>query len=154
MRITGTWMALLAAVVGLLASGCGGSGQASVEETTTDAGHRAQLVNAGLRPPTTCYLTVYMTDTSTRAQRRQLQTLMLESESVESVAFVSKQLALERLKRTRPQDARRMRLNLFPDTFEVIPRTHLDLYSLISGFARGVPGVANVRVAPSCDVTP
>src|SRR5688572_5045866 len=149
MRHSSTKAALLAAVVGLLAAGCGGSGGASAEATTT-AAEPARLVKAGLRPPRGCFLTVYLAESATAAQRRRVQSLMLASESVATVAYVPKALALKRLAQTKPDVARGMRLNLFPNTFEVVPRGRIDVISLIAGFAAGVPGVTNVRASVPC----
>ena len=149
---TRTQAALLAAVFGLLAAGCGGSSGASEEETTTVA-EPARLVKAGLRPPGGCFLAVYLAETATAAQRRRVQLLMLSSDSVATVAYVPKAIALKRLAQRKPDVARGMRLNLFPNTFEVVPRTRLAVYSIIAGFAAGVPGVTNVRASVPCGST-
>jgi hypothetical protein len=152
MRHTRKLATVLAAVAGLLASGCGGSSGAS-EETTTTAAEPARVVKAGLRPPAGCFLTVYLGEPASVPQRRQVQSLMLSSDGVETVAYVPKALALKRLAQRKPDVARGMRLNLFPNTFEVVPRTRLDVYSIIAGFAAGVPGVTNVRASVPCGST-
>ena len=152
MRHTRKMAAVLAAFAGLLAAGCGGSSGASEEETTA-AAEPARLVKAGLRPPTGCFLTVYLGETATAAQRGRVQSLMLSSDGVATVAYVRKALALKRLAQRKPDVARGMRLNLFPNTFEVVPRTRLDVYSIIAGFAAGVPGVTNVRASVPCGST-
>ena len=153
MRHTRKRATVLATVAGLLAAGCGGSSGAPEEETTTAAAEPARLVKAGLRPPTGCFLTVYLGETATAAQRRRAQSLMLSSDGVATVAYVRKALALKRLAQRKPDVARGMRLNLFPNTFEVVPRTRLGVFSIIAGFAAGVPGVTNVRASVPCGST-
>jgi len=145
-----TRLALVAAVSGLLLAGCGGSGAGSGEATTTEADVFARVVKAGLAPPPGCYLTVYMADGATARQTARVQRLMVTSKRVEEVSYVPKQLAFKRFAKARPVIASRMRRNLFPDSFEVVPRTRLDVYGIILDFAAGVPGVVNVRASAPC----
>ena len=70
-----------------------------------------------------------------------------------TIAFVPKELALKRFAQTKPELARRMHTNLFPDAFEVVPRSRIDVYPLILDFAKGVDGVVNVRVSRPCGQT-
>jgi hypothetical protein len=142
-----------AAVAGLLLSGCGGSESASTEATTTTAVSAAKLVKAGLRPPAGCYLTIYLGETVSVAEKQNVESLMLTSKRVESVSFVSKGLALKRFAQSKPVLARRMRVNLFPDTFEVVPHTRLDVAPIIVDFSAGVAGVTNVRASRPCAQT-
>ena len=151
MAENGTRLALVAAVTGLLLAGCGGSGGGSSSEgTTTEAGAAARVVKAGLRPPRGCYLTVYLAEEATVPQRRRVQALMVTSGRVAKIAFVSKALALKRFAQQKPLFASRMHRNPFPDSFEVVPRTRLDVYPIITFFAAGVPGVVNVRASVPC----
>jgi hypothetical protein len=146
----GTRLVLVAAVTGLLVSGCGGSGSASAEETSTEAGQGARVVTAGLKSPRGCFLTVFMGEDATRPQTRHVQTLMATSSRVSSVSYVSKQLAFKRFAQRKPEIARRMTKNLFPNAFEVVPRSRIDVYPIILDFAAGVPGVVNVRASVPC----
>jgi hypothetical protein len=142
-------LALVAAAGGLLLAGCGGSESAALESaTTTEQG--ARLVKAGLRKPAGCFVTVFLREDVTPAQRRSVQSLMLASKRVLTVAFVSKALSLERLAQTQPDYARSLRTNPFPPQFEVVPRTRIDVFGLIADFSAGVDGVTNVRASRPC----
>jgi hypothetical protein len=72
---------------------------------------------------------------------------------VATISLVPKELALKRFALTKPELARRMHTNLFPDAFEVVPRNRIDVYPLILDFAKGVDGVVNVRVSRPCGQT-
>jgi len=143
-----TRLALVAAAAGLLLAGCGGSGGSS--DATTTEPPAARVVKAGLKQPRGCFLTVFLADDSTAKQQQRVQVLMVRSGRVATIAFVSKDLALKRFARKNPVMARRMHTNLFPDAFEVVPRTKLDVYAIITTFANGVPGVVNVRASEPC----
>ena len=70
-----------------------------------------------------------------------MQTLMVTSKRVVEVAFVSKELALKRFAQTQPEIARRACItNLFPDSFEVVPRSRRRRLPIILDFANGVDG--------------
>jgi hypothetical protein len=149
MADNGTRLALVAAVSGLLLAGCGGSGSGSSGGTTTEPAG-ARIVKPGLKPPRGCYLTVFLAEEATRRQQKHVQDLMVGSGRVATVAFVSDELALKRFAVKNPVMARRMHKNPFPDSFEVVPRTKLDVYAIITTFAAGVPGVVNVRASEPC----
>jgi hypothetical protein len=149
MADSGTRLALVAAVTGLLLAGCGGSGNGSSSDTSTEPAG-ARVVKAGLKPPRGCYLTVFLAEEATRRQTARVQALMAGSGRVATVAFVSDELALKRFALKNPVLARRMHKNPFPDSFEVVPRTKLDVYAIITTFAAGVPGVVNVRASQPC----
>jgi hypothetical protein len=153
MAVNGTRLGLVAAVTGLLLAGCGGSGSGSAEATTTESSASARVVKAGLRPPGGCYLTVFLSEDATPKQRNGVQRLMVTSRRVETVSYVSKELALDRFAKRKPEIARRMTQNLFPNSFEVVPRSRLDVYPIILDFAAGVPGVVNVRASTPCGRT-
>ena len=150
MAESGTRLALVAAVTGLLLAGCGGSESGSSDGTTTEAETPTRIVKAGLKRPRGCYLTVFLAVDATARQQKRVQTLLVNGGHVASIAFVSKELALKRFAQTKPEIARRMHTNLFPDSFEVVPRTRLDVYPIITVFAAGVPGVVNVRASVPC----
>jgi hypothetical protein len=149
--MTHTWtrVAAAAAVAGLLVAGCGGSESAEPEATTTPD-QRARLVKAGLKPPSGCYLTVFLSETVTPGEKQGVQSMLLASERVTLVAFVPRELAFRRFKRARPVDARHMTRNPFYDRFEVVPGTKLDVFGIITEFAPGIDGVTNVRPTPPC----
>jgi hypothetical protein len=142
-------LALVAAVGGLLVAGCGGSEGAGPEPPTTTA-QGARLVKAGLRKPAGCFVTVFLREDVTPAQRGDVQAMLLASKRVLTVAFVSKPLSLERLAQTQPDYARSLRTNPFPPQFEVVPRTRIDVFGLIADFSAGVDGVTNVRASRPC----
>jgi cell division protein FtsX len=150
MAVNGTRLGLVAAVTGLLLAGCGGSGNGSSGATTTESTANARVVKAGLKPPAGCYLTVFLSDDATAGQRNGVQRLMVTSKRVASVSYVSKELAMKRFAKRKPEIARRMHTNLFPNSFEVVPRSRLDVYPIILDFAAGVPGVENVRASTPC----
>ena len=151
MAVNGTRLGLVAAVTGLLLTGCGGSGSGSAEATTTtESTANARVVKAGLKAPAGCYLTVFLSEDATLGQQNGVQRLMVTSKRVATVSFVSKELALSRFAKRKPEIARRMTQNLFPDSFEVVPRSRLDVYPIILDFAKGVPGVVNVRASTPC----
>jgi FtsX extracellular domain len=153
MAENGTRLALVAAVSGLLLTGCGGSGGDSSGGTTTEPTTAARVVKAGLNPPRGCFLTVYLAFDATAKQTQAVRGLMVTSGRVATIAFVPKELALKRFAQTKPELARRMHTNLFPDAFEVVPRSRIDVYPLILDFAKGVDGVVNVRVSRPCGQT-
>jgi cell division protein FtsX len=150
MANNGTRLGLVAAVTGLLLTGCGGGGGGSAEATTTEASANARVVEAGLEQPRGCFLTVFLAHDVTPKQQQHVQTLMVRSKRVRTVSFVSKELALERFAQRKPEVAAGMSQNLFPDAFEVVPRSRLDVYPIILDFAPGVPGVINVRASTPC----
>jgi cell division protein FtsX len=140
-----TRLALVAPVVVLLLAGCGGGG--SGQETTT-ATQVAKLVPARIAQPTGCFLTVFLSESHTKAQRNRVQLLLLTRRGVLEVAFVSKELALERFERKQPDVV--IFVNPFSDSFEVVPATRGTVFSLITDFAAGVDGVTNVRASRAC----
>jgi len=150
MAYSGTRLGLVAAVTGLLLAGCGGSGNDSADATTTEPSAKASVLKAGLKQPRGCFLAVYLAHDVTPGQQQGVQTLMVTSKRVATVAFVSKELAFKRFAKRKPEIARRMHTNLFPDSFEVVPRSRLDVYPIILDFAAGVPGVVNVRASTPC----
>ena len=146
-----TRLALVAAAAALLLAGCGGGGKAS-SGTTTSETQQARLVEATLAQPDGCFLTVFLSEGVTPAQRRDVETLLLTNRRIREVAFVSKALALRRLARTQPDVARNMHVNPFPDQFEIVPRTRTDIFAIVTQFAAGVDGVTNVRGSRGCSV--
>jgi hypothetical protein len=152
MRLSWTRLAPVAAVTGLLLAGCGGSesSEPEPEPTTTTSGGRAQLVKAGPRSPSGCYLTVYLSETVTPAEKAGVQSMLLGSRRVSQVAFVPRSLAFARFKRERPALAKNMTRNPFYDRFEVVPESKLDVFGIITDFAPGIDGVLNVRPTPPC----
>jgi cell division protein FtsX len=150
MAYNGTRLGLVAAVSGLLLAGCGGSSSGSAEATTTEAVANARVVKAGLKQPAGCFLTVFLAHDATPKQQQGVQRVIVTSKRVATVSFVSKELAFKRFAKRKPEIARRMHTNLFPDSFEVVPRSRLDVYPIILDFADGVPGVINVRASTPC----
>jgi hypothetical protein len=147
-----TRLAPVAVVIALLLAGCGGSGggDASDEKATTDAEPAARLVKAGLRAPAGCFITVFLREDVTPAQKREVQLLMLSSGRIATVAFVSKALSLERLRAVRPKVARSLRVNPYPPQFEVVPRSKLHVFAIITDLAAGIEGVTNARASRPC----
>jgi hypothetical protein len=133
-------------------AGCGGGGGSSsdAEGTTTSGGPRAKVVAAGLAKPQGCYLTVFLSESHTGAQKQHVEVLLLSSPVISEVSYVTKELALKRLAKTQPKVAAGMHVNPFPDSFEVIPATRGAVFSIITGFAEGVDGVTNVKASAAC----
>ena len=148
-----TRLAPAAAVSALLLAGCGGSegkGDASEEPATTDEAPAAKVVKAGLRAPAGCFITVFLREDVTPAQKRAFQSRMLSSKGVATVAFVSKALSLERLRSRKPAVARSIRVNPYPPQFEVVPRSTFNVSAIITDLASGIGGVTNARASRPC----
>lgn len=145
-----TRLALVAALAALLFAGCGGEGSSSTDGTTSTAERRARLVPARLAQPKGCFITVYLSDIVTPAQTRHVRLLLLSSQRIVTVSFVSKELSLRRLEQTQPELVASMYVNLFPDRFEVVPGTSIDVFAIITEFAAGVDGVTNARASRGC----
>ena len=143
-----TRLVLVAAIAALLAAGCGGG--SATDGTTSTAGPRAVLVPGKLAQPKVCFLTVYLSDNVTPAQTRHIRFLLLSNPRIVEISFVSKKLALRRLAQTEPELVASMEVNLFPDRFEVVPRTRGSVFAIISVFAAGVDGVTNARPSKTC----
>src|SRR5262249_21610675 len=122
----------------------------SSSATTTEPDRTARVVKAGLKQPAGCFLTVFLAVEATRPQTSHVQAIMVKSGRVSTIAFVSKALAVKRFAERNPVMAGRMHKNPFPDSFEIVPLTKLDVYPIITTFAAGVPGVVNVRASEPC----
>jgi cell division protein FtsX len=140
-----TRLGLVAAVFTLLLAGCGGGDSG---ETTTSATPRAKLVAARVAKPKGCFLTVFLSESHTGAQKDQVELLLLTNRGVREVAFVSKELALKRFTLEQPDVT--IFVNPFSDSFEVVPATRGSVFSIITDFAAGVDGVTNVKASPAC----
>jgi len=144
---------MVAAVAALLLLGCGCGGSASTtEETTTEETH-AKVVEARLEQPTICFLTVFLSESVTPAQKSHVEELLLANPRIREIAFVPKALALRRLAEKQPDVAKGMHVNPFPDQFEIVPGTRSDLFAIVTDFAAGVDGVTNVRPSSTCAQT-
>jgi cell division protein FtsX len=141
---------MVAAFAPLLLAGCGGGGNTAGSETVATGPPRAKLVRATLTPPSGCFLTVFLSESVTSAQRRDVQSLLLANRRIREIAFVPKALALERFARSQPDLARNMNVNPFPDQFEVVPGTRVAVFAIVTQFAQGVDGVTNVKASPPC----
>lgn len=131
------------AVVALALTGCGGS--KPVTRTS-----QATLVKAGLTPPAGCYLTVFLIETVTKTQTLHVQTQLLANRLITQVSFVPKALELRRFAQTHPLAAQGFAVNPFTDRFEVVPRTHGSMFSIISGFATHGGPITNVTPNAAC----
>ena len=116
-----------------------------MDGTTSTAEPRARLVPARLAQPKSCFITVFLSESVTPSQTRHVRFLLLSNPRIVTVSFVSKELSLKRLAQTKPDVVRNMRVNPFPDRFEAVPRTSIDVYAIITEFAAGVDGVTNAR---------
>jgi hypothetical protein len=150
MTINGTRLGLVAALAGLLLAGCGGGTSSATDDGTTTTASRARLVPATLAGPQGCFLTVFLSEGVSPAQRREVEALLLGSRRVREVSFVSKELALRRFARQQPDVAKNMHVNPFPDRYEVVPGTRIDVFAIITQFASGVDGITNVRASAAC----
>jgi hypothetical protein len=144
-----TRLAPVAAAAAVLLAGCGGD-SSSEAVTTTTAAYRAQIVKARLVQPPGCFVTVFLADTATAAQKRRVERLLVTNPLVVRVAFVSKSLALRRFARLHPEIASNILGNLFPDFYEAVPRTRGSVFSIISSFAAGVDGITNAKASVAC----
>ena len=135
------------AVVVLCLTACGGGGTSANTTTTRSA---ATLVTARLTPPSGCYLTVFLTETVTRAQTLRLQNRLLANRLITQVSFVPKALELRRFAQKHPLAAQGFVVNPFTDRFEVVPRTHGSMFSIISGFATHGGPITNVTPTAAC----
>ena len=134
------------AVVVLVLTACGGG--TSGNSTTT--GSTATLVTAGLTPPSGCYLTVFLIETVTRTQTLHVQNQLLANRLITQVSFVPKALELRRFAQTHPLAAQGFAVNPFTDRFEVVPRTHGSMFSIIGGFATHGGPITNVTPNAAC----
>jgi hypothetical protein len=152
MRSSPTRLIVLAAVTGALLAGCGGgdsTAEADVTTSTTPAS-RAKLVKAGMAPPRGCYVTVFLSDSATAAEREHVRVRLLSNPRVLEVAFVPKKLSLRRFARENPLFAAGMRLNLFPDKFEARLASRLSAFTVVTDFAAGVEGILNAKASAAC----
>ena len=127
----------------LILSACGGKSGDSA--TTT-----AELVTAGLKPPVGCYLTVFLVEDVTKAQTVRVQNQLLANKLVTTVSFVSKELELRRFAQRHPLAAQGFAVNPFTDRFEVVPRTHGSMFSIIGHFATHGGPITNVTPTAAC----
>jgi cell division protein FtsX len=135
----------------LIVAGCGG-GTASETTTTTP---RATLVQATLQEPDGCFVTVFVADEATPRMVDRVQRILLTHPRVRTVGFVSKELALDRLARIEPEFVEDLgNHNPLPAKFEVVPLLRSDVFSIISVFTQGVPGILNVRASAPCRHVP
>src|SRR4051794_26089054 len=107
MRQSGTRLVPVAAVAALLLAGCGGGSSAgeTTSSTDTDETPQARVVEASLTGPDGCYVTVFLSESHTQQQQRQVRSLLLGNKLLRTVAYVPKELALRRLARTQPKIA-------------------------------------------------
>jgi hypothetical protein len=136
----------------LVLAGCGGGSSSAPPPpaTTRPVTPKAQLVIAGLQPPSGCYLTVFLVEGATRAQIATVQNRLLTNKAVTEVAFVSKGLALERFVRTKPKVAKRVHVNPFSDQFEVVPRSPSTVIAIVGDFATNGGPITNVLPSRAC----
>jgi hypothetical protein len=139
----GRWLLPLA-VLALVSTGCGGNKPAA------GTGSQATLVTAGLTPPTGCYLTVFLIESVTKTQTLRVQTQLLANRLITQVSFVPKALELRRFAQTHPLAAQGFAVNPFTDRFEVVPRTHGSMFSIIGGFATHGGPITNVTPNAAC----
>jgi cell division protein FtsX len=140
----------VAALAALILAGCG----ASTTETT-DTTPRATLVQATLREPSGCFVSVYVADEASDRQVARVRRILLGNTRVRTVAFVSKELALRRLAQIEPEFVRDLgNHNPLPARFEVVPLLRADVFGIISVFTQGVPGILNVRASTPCRHVP
>lgn len=135
---------LVVVVLVLTACGSGTSGSG------TTIGSTATLVTAGLTPPSGCYLTVFLIETVTRTQTLHVQNQLLGNRLITRVSFVPKALELRRFAQTHPLAAQGFAVNPFTDRFEVVPRTHGSIFSIIGGFATHGGPITNVTPNAAC----
>ena len=133
-------------VAALALTACGGG--TSGNSTSTAA--TATLVTAGLTPPAGCYLTVFLIETVTRTQTLKVQRQLLANRLVTQVSFVPKALELRRFAQTHPLAAQGFAVNPFTDRFEVVPRTHGSMFSIIGDFATHGGPITNVTPNAAC----
>lgn len=136
------------AVSALALAACGGQGGSP--GTTTSVAPGAALVAAGLEPLSGCYVTVFLTETVTKADVASVQQRLLASRAISEVSFVSKALELRRFALTNPKAAKGMHVNPFPDRFEVVPRTNGAVFSIIGDFATHGGPITNVKPSEGC----
>jgi FtsX-like permease family protein len=132
----------------LVLAACGGGGGSSGTGTTSASA--ATLVTPGLQPPAGCYVTVFLIEAVTKAQITQLQKLLLANRLISQVSFVPKALELKRFAQTNPVAAKGMHLNPFADRFEVVPRTHGSVFSIVGDFATSGGPITNVKPSTGC----
>jgi hypothetical protein len=142
----GRWLLLLA-VAALVPAGCGGS---RTPGASTSTGSQATLVTAGLTPPAGCYLTVFLIESVSKSQTLHVQSQLLGNHLITQVSFVPKALELRRFAQTHPLAAQGFAVNPFTDRFEVVPRTHGSMFSIISGFAKQGGPITNVTPNAAC----
>jgi len=150
-------LSLVAAALGLTLAACGGSADAPVGES----GAASKEVAARLQSAGGCVVVVvYLRTPSAHAGRElkrasreridHVRGLLEEESAVESFAFVSRKLALERIRAKAPELTNALPSNPLPDSFEVVPTTAADAAVVRTKLARGVPGVLNVVLRPGC----
>ena len=106
---------------------------------------------AGSQPPKVCYLTVFLADGVTPAQKQSVELLLLSSRRVATIAFVSKELSLKRLAQTQPDVVKGMHVNPFPDEFEVVPGTRADIFAIVDAVRRAASTACRTCApTPSC----
>jgi FtsX-like permease family protein len=150
MRRSTSGLLVAATAAGALLAGCGGGDSTADEATTSTAARTANLVKAGMAPPRGCYVTVFLSENVTAAQREHVQGRLLSNPRVLEVAFVPKKLSLRRFARANPLIAAGMRLNLFPDKFEARLISRLSALTVVTDFAAGVDGITNAKASAAC----
>ena len=130
----------------LVLAACGGG----TSGNSTSTGSTATLVTAGLTPPAGCYLTVFLIEAVTRTQTLQVQKQLLANRLITQVSFVPKALELKRFAQKHPLAAQGFAVNPFTDRFEVVPRTHGSMFSIIGGFATHGGPITNVTPNAAC----
>jgi|SRR5581483_2660249 len=147
------WLRLVpVAGCALALTACGGGGRSGADTTPAKpvAATPVALVEAGLDPPSGCYVVVFLAEDVSKRQIASVQRRLLANRAVTEVAFVSSALELRRFAIRNPQAAKGMHVNPFTDRFEVVPRTRSGVYAIVGEFAtRGGP-ITNVRPARNC----
>jgi hypothetical protein len=125
-----------------------------VSTTTTPAPQTAALVDAGLDPPSGCYVTVFLKEDVTKGDIAAVQRRLLAIRVVTQVSFVPKTLVMKRFSLDSPQAAKGMHVNPFADRFEVVPRTRGSVFAIVGDFAAGGGPITNVKPSDGCVRSP
>jgi hypothetical protein len=136
----------------LALTACGGGGPSGADTTpaTTTATTPAALVEAGLDPPSGCYVVVFLAEDVSKPQIASVQRRLLANRAVTVVSYVSKGLELRRFAIRNPQAAKGMHVNPFTDRFEVVPRTRSGILAIVGDFVKRGGPITNVRPAENC----